>query len=103
MSEELTQYDEDYDLEINNLRAMDNLGYDNVKYRSPGGGERTSVEHSETDRLNENNDESTIFDIGDIDDDESYTDGTPRNSTSNAKLDEDNSKNITTDNTNKST
>ncbi|CAJ0874413.1 16976_t:CDS:10 [Entrophospora sp. SA101] len=96
--DELTQYDEDYDLEINNLRTMDNIGYDNVKYRNAGGGDG---ENSETDRLA--NDESTIFDIGDVDD-ESYTDGnTPRNSTSNVKKDEDDNKNVVTGDTDKQT
>ncbi|CAJ0768370.1 6428_t:CDS:10 [Entrophospora sp. SA101] len=98
VNDELTQYDEDYDLEINNLRTMDNIGYDNVKYRNAGGGDG---ENSETDRLA--NDESTIFDIGDVDD-ESYTDGnTPRNSTSNVKKDEDDNKNVVTGDTDKQT
>ncbi|CAI2163192.1 1816_t:CDS:2 [Funneliformis geosporum] len=59
MSEELTQ-DDPYELEINNLRTAENLGYDNLKFRS------------ETERLNDDNG-SAIFDIGDEhDDDEEF-------------------------------
>ena len=53
MSDELTQEDP-YELE-NNLRAAENIGYDNVKFR-------------ETDRFNDNG--SAIFDIGDEQDDD---------------------------------
>ncbi|CAG8447083.1 4290_t:CDS:2 [Funneliformis caledonium] len=56
MSEELTQ-DDPYELEINNLRAAENLGYDNVKFRP------------ETERLHDDNG-SAIFDIGDEHDDD---------------------------------
>ncbi|CAG8513693.1 14175_t:CDS:2 [Acaulospora morrowiae] len=59
MSEELTQ-DDDMDLEINVLRASENLGYDQIKYRGQS-------ENGETERLH-NDDESAIFDIGDHDD-----------------------------------
>jgi len=58
MSEELTQ-DDPYDIEINNLRAAENLGYNNVKYRS------------ETERLHDD-DGSAIFDIGDEHDDDDF-------------------------------
>jgi hypothetical protein len=55
MSDELTQEDP-YELE-NNLRAAENLGYDNVKYRS------------ESERLHDDAG-SAIFDIGDEHDDD---------------------------------
>lgn len=55
MSEELTQEDP-YELE-NTLRAAENMGYDNVKFRS------------ESDRLH-NDSGSAIFDIGDEHDDD---------------------------------
>ena len=55
MSDELTQ-DDPYELE-NNLRAAENMGYDNVKYRS------------DADRLHDDGG-SVIFGIGEHDDDD---------------------------------
>ncbi|RHZ44685.1 hypothetical protein Glove_712g21 [Diversispora epigaea] len=66
MSEELTQ-DDDMDLEINILRATENLGYDQVKYR--GASENTG----ENERLREGNNESAIFDIGDHEEGDEFT------------------------------
>lgn len=65
MSEELTQ-DDDMDLEINILRASENLGYDQVKYRG------ASDNAGEIERLREGN-ESAIFDIGDHEDGDEFT------------------------------
>ncbi|CAG8433805.1 12494_t:CDS:10 [Ambispora gerdemannii] len=69
MSDELGQEDVE-DLEINTLRAAENLGYDNVKYRdrpsSNGNNSTTIVDDEEDDRA--------IFDIGDDPDGEEYFD-----------------------------
>ncbi|KAG9305156.1 hypothetical protein G9A89_010664 [Geosiphon pyriformis] len=62
MSDELGQEDVD-DLEINNLRAAENLGYDNVKYRdrpTTNTGNGATIE----------GEGGAIFDIGEEPDDE---------------------------------
>ncbi|CAG8590964.1 630_t:CDS:10, partial [Acaulospora colombiana] len=64
MSDELTQ-DDDMDLEINVLRASENLGYDQIKYRG-------QQDNGETERLHDDS-ESAIFDIGDHEDADELT------------------------------
>ena len=60
MSDELTQDEDEFDVEINNLRSAENMGYDNMKYRDrPDSGRGRSME-----------DDAAIFDLGDEGDDE---------------------------------
>ena len=58
MSEELGQDDLD-EVEINNLRAAENLGYDNVKYRDRPKGNSNASE------TNVHDEDAAIFNIGD--------------------------------------
>ncbi|CAG8587929.1 5835_t:CDS:2 [Ambispora leptoticha] len=67
MSDELGQEDVE-DVEINNLRTAENLGYDNVKYRDhPGSNGNNST-------IADEEDDHAIFDIGDDPDGEDYFD-----------------------------